>query len=226
MKKQKLTKEELLFLGESNKIERESDAIGSEAMDDAIKAWKFAKKSKNKFCIETLLKIHKILLGRIAPHYAGVIRTSAVMIGNEIRSQSKEEIIKELTELFRDYNNINFISSDKESMEEYIKQWHIKYEHVHPFGDSNGRSGRILMNLQRLDKGLPILVIYDKEKHEYYKWFQNQKVKMNPAIFKKLDKKTQVYVLKMERRLAEIEKEKKELDDKIYWLERAEKVTL
>ena len=51
------------------------------------------------------------------------------------------------------------------------KASHIAYERIHPFIDGNGRTGRMFMNWQRLKAGLPILVIKEKEKQEYYKWF-------------------------------------------------------
>lgn len=170
-KKQQLTNEEVEFLQQSNFIERE---YGEEALEDAKIAWEYAKrKSKDKWTIPWLLKIHKRLLQRLAPHYAGKIRTGAVMIGGEVRSQSKEQIIIELLELFGDYRQIKFLDKDIESKEEYIKNWHIKYEGIHPFSDGNGRTGRILMNLQRVELGLPILIIHEGlEQQKYYQWFK------------------------------------------------------
>lgn len=169
MKKDALTNEEIEFLSESNKIERE---YGEEALEDAIKAWKFAKKAKNKYSIKTLLKIQKIMSNRLAPHYSGFIREVPVFIGGECRSQSKEEIIQQLNNLFNEYKQNNLLKIDIKSKEEYIQDWHVRYEEVHPFCDFNGRTGRILMNLQRLDLGLPLLIIYDKEKEKYYNWFR------------------------------------------------------
>jgi Fic family protein len=37
--------------------------------------------------------------------------------------------------------------------------------------DGNGRIGRILLNWQRRYWNLPILIIKESEKEEYYKWF-------------------------------------------------------
>ena len=52
-----------------------------------------------------------------------------------------------------------------------IRNDHIGFEKIHPFIDGNGRLGRILMNWQRIQCGLDILVIWEIEKQEYYKWF-------------------------------------------------------
>ena len=54
-----------------------------------------------------------------------------------------------------------------------IKDDHIAFEAIHPFIVGNGRIGRIIMNWQRdkVDKILPILVIKESEKWDYYSWF-------------------------------------------------------
>ena len=154
-------------------------------MIDAIKAWSFAKKefkkNKEKLSIKFILGIHKRLLQHLAPHYAGKIRDNCpVMIGGEVKRQSKKEIIEELNRLIEEWNKRKFITRNSATLEErekqlkeyFVKTWHICYEGVHPFADSNGRSGRILMNLQRLALELPLLIIYDAKKQKYYEWFR------------------------------------------------------
>jgi len=56
--------------------------------------------------------------------------------------------------------------------EKDIKQLHVEFEDAHVFQDCNGRSGRILWQIQRLNNGLPIKIIYEAEKNKYYEWFQ------------------------------------------------------
>lgn len=52
------------------------------------------------------------------------------------------------------------------------KEAHIRFEHCHPFLDGNGRTGRMLMNWQRIKlEELPLLTIYNRNKRNYYKWF-------------------------------------------------------
>jgi len=55
---------------------------------------------------------------------------------------------------------------------EAVKDWHVMFEMLHPFEDGNGRVGRIFLNLHRKRLGLPIEIIYEKNKHYYYNWFE------------------------------------------------------
>ena len=58
-------------------------------------------------------------------------------------------------------------------LERIIKEHHVKYEKIHPFIDFNGRTGRMLMNWERMLLDLPILIIHEgNEQQEYYKWFK------------------------------------------------------
>jgi Fic family protein len=51
------------------------------------------------------------------------------------------------------------------------KQMHIEYEHIHPFRDGNGRTGRMFMWWHEIKQGEePTFIAYD-ERWKYYEWF-------------------------------------------------------
>jgi fido (protein-threonine AMPylation protein) len=173
------------FLSESNKIERE---YGQEALDDAKQAWIMGALCFKDFDVSYILGIHRRLLKRLAPHYAGIIRTSAVYIGGDIRNQSKEEILLQLNELVDIWNKNKEIlkTKSKKDKEDFVKKWHILYELCHPNFDGNGRTGRILMNLQRLYIGLPLLIIYTGiQQQNYYTWFHKKASRLGISKNKK-----------------------------------------
>lgn len=161
------------FLSESNKIERE---YSKEALEDAKKAWTCGEieLSNKKGDIikdvtpDLILAIHRRLMRRLNPRIAGKIRTCDVWVGNRKCLNPKE--IKEELRLWCCHSlNPTYLGK------EWIRNAHIDFEKIHPFEDGNGRTGRILMNLQRLKIGLPILVIHEgDEQYEYYKWFKQQ----------------------------------------------------
>ena len=149
-----------LFLSESNHIEGE---YSRGAMDDSLIAWGYAY-GRLGLTLELIVEIHQILLARLNPRIAGRFRTVDVMIGGK-RAPHADEAYQQL---------ITWVERWKSAYEpswDQIKQAHIDFERIHPFEDGNGRVGRILLNWMRVRAGLPILVIYDHRKKEYYKWF-------------------------------------------------------
>lgn len=160
-----MDKKETKFLFESNKIEGE---YSEEALEDAKEAWKYSKvfiPIGRKIDISMILSTHRFLMRRLDSRIAGNIREVDVWIGGR-KGTNPKEIIEELRRLCNPV--IYPISS-----EILIKRWHIQFEKIHPFEDGNGRTGRILMNIQRLKLELPLLIIHEgNEQMEYYKWFK------------------------------------------------------
>lgn len=151
------------FLKHSNYIEREYRRIG---LEDAKKAWDYAVENKDNISVDYILGIHKKLMKRIYPSIAGKVRNCAIHIGGEIKPYvPKKEIVKRI-EYWLEYcdSSVNY---------DIIKKQHVEFEKLHPFKDGNGRVGRILMNIQCLNAGVPIIVIHEgREQQEYYKWFR------------------------------------------------------
>lgn len=162
-----LSKEERSFLLESNAIEGIFD--GNSLMQ-AITAWKYLKK-QTELTIDVILKTHKILMLKdesIAGFQRGYFRKQTVYIGGG-GSMHYSKVRKAIEEWLEDV---------KVSVEcpgengRHIRIDHVTYEKIHPFIDGNGRSGRMFLNWQRLQCGLPILVIKASEKQAYYEWFK------------------------------------------------------
>ena len=153
---------EKTMLSESNKIEGE---YSKKALDDACHAWNFAKRHDHMINIDYIKYIHFELMYRLNFRIAGNFRECKVWVGDRECLYYKE-IIKELDSWCRKNNNLK--------SKEDIKQAHIEFEKIHPFEDGNGRVGRILMNIQRINAGLPILIIrVGEEQQQYYKWFKD-----------------------------------------------------
>lgn len=151
---------ELEFLVESNAIEGETS---TPAFTDAVRAWSYAKKHANDMSLYNLLQIHYLLMRRIDPEIAGKIRTCRIAVG-------KEECMA--PELVQPHLSSWIDSFYKQESWESIRNAHIQFLRIHPFYDGNGRTSRILMNLQRVNMGMePLVIHHGKEQQEYYEWF-------------------------------------------------------
>ena len=126
------------------------------------------KKGKHQLTIKLILGLHKTLLTHIDDHIAGRFRSGKewVRVGNHLGA-NPQFVPSLMEELVNGYNQ-NKISYFLDA----IAHFHAEFETIHPFVDGNGRMGRILINLQLMNAGLPPIIIQNKNKHtEYYPLF-------------------------------------------------------
>ena len=149
------------FLSESNNIENVWD---EESLRDALKAWKYLNKCKT-FTIDNILKAHGIMSRRathIQNDQKGKFRKVAIWIG-EREGKPWYALPVLMTQWVEK-------ASTSKTIEEFWQD-HISFEHIHPFVDFNGRMGRLIFLWQCIKNNVPIKVIYEKDKWEYYQMF-------------------------------------------------------
>ncbi|MDO8467336.1 MAG: Fic family protein [Nanoarchaeota archaeon] len=124
-------------------------------------------KKEEKITSKLLLEWHKEIFGETKSDIAGKFRDYLVRVGPHLAPdwQDVEELMKDLVE---------FINKNKEKMNvvELSARTHYKFEKIHPFGDGNGRIGRLLMNYILWHAGFPMLIIEYKKRKSYYKALQ------------------------------------------------------
>lgn len=140
-------------------------------------------KSKEKeIDIEIILLLHQMLIGGINDKIAGKFRKPGeyVRVGSHI-APPPEKVEPMIETILEDYaNNLDRYFLDK------ISKFHLDFETVHPFCDGNGRIGRVLINYQLMRFGLPVIIIRDKEKAEYYKSFDDYRSGENTKTMEKV----------------------------------------
>ena len=82
-------------------------------------------------------------------------------------------IIPKMEELLEQYKN------SKEDIVTKLARFHIEFEGIHPFIDGNGRTGRLLINLELMKEGYPPIDIKFTDRLKYYKAFDEYHTKHN-----------------------------------------------
>ncbi len=112
--------------------------------------------------LNLLLEWHKALFKDTKPDIAGRLRDFLVRIG-EYRAPDWQDLPKLIKNLFAWYNNAKAMHPI-----ELSARLHYKFEKIHPFGDGNGRIGRMIINSILKSRGYPLLIIQYKKRKAYY----------------------------------------------------------
>ena len=150
--------DDLRWIRESNLIENVDDPDEDLRSFNAWKAF-----LKRKLTRQSVLECHKDIMSIMRPDIAGCIRHCNVRVGNYI-APHYEQVLQLLNDWFVRYKDVETAPQ--------IKKAHVVFETIHPFEDGNGRTGRMIMNYQRIKAGFKSLCLKASERQEYYKWFR------------------------------------------------------
>lgn len=120
-------------------------------------------KKNEKITKRLLLKWHKDIFGETKSDIAGTFRDYFVRVGPHLAPdwQDVENLMKNLIEFIEKNKKMNSV--------ELSGRTHYQFEKIHPFGDGNGRIGRLLMNFILWHSGYPMIITEYKKRRSYYK---------------------------------------------------------
>jgi len=123
-------------------------------------------KKDDKITRELLLEWHKDIFGETKFDIAGKFRDYLVRVGPHLAPdwQDVENLMRDFIEFINKNKKMNFV--------ELAGRAHYQFEKIHPFGDGNGRIGRLLMNFILWHNKYPMLIIEYKKRKFYYKALQ------------------------------------------------------
>ena len=98
---------------------------------------------------------------KIVPNKIGLI--------NIINTSSPENVSNDLDNLLRDYYSLKTVTIED------IIDFHYRFELIHPFGDGNGRVGRMIMFKECLKNNIMPFIVLDSDKPYYMRGLKNYK---------------------------------------------------
>ena len=122
---------------------------------------------------DLIVLFHQMLIGGIDDAIAGRFRGKGeyVRVGAYI-APAPEHVERMLETALLEYSSdLGTYFLDR------IARFHLDFETIHPFCDGNGRIGRVIINFQLLQHGLPRIIIRNKEKDVYYRAFSDYREK-------------------------------------------------
>lgn len=90
---------------------------------------------------------------KVVPNTIGVV--------NMIETSSSETTEQDVDSLLDNYSKLTQVTLED------IIDFHVKFERIHPFGDGNGRVGRIIMFKECLKNNIMPFIILDQDKPYY-----------------------------------------------------------
>lgn len=130
--------------------------------------------------LQRLLNWHKSIFGETKPDIAGRLRDFEVRIrGSNHVPPPQLDVRPMLIELLRRLRR----KGAEQNPVETAGSFHFQFENIHPFGDGNGRIGRLAMNMILFQAGYPMINIRYGKRSGYYRALERSNLASSPRPF-------------------------------------------
>lgn len=130
--------------------------------------------------------------------YDGFRKGRADVTGSNVRRSRANMIYSHMSELLYDYRQ------DLEYMDDPFyreAKFHIRFLHIHPFGDGNGRTARVILIKNLCYQGLAPVIITKDIKEEYCNYIENSDIDGLANMFKERSEREKRFMVELYRKL-------------------------
>ena len=131
-------------------------------------------KTNESLSLRLIREFHALVLNNDIENRGKFKKSNNEILGAGFETTPYYLVEEKLTELIEKFN-----SSENNDLIMKVACFHADFEKIHPFIDGNGRTGRLLLNLELMKNGYPITVIRNEDREEYYGALETAQVKSN-----------------------------------------------
>ena len=131
-------------------------------------------KTNESLSLRLIREFHALVLNDDIENRGKFKKSNNEILGAGFETTPHYLVEEKLTELIDEFN-----SSENNDLIMKVACFHADFEKIHPFIDGNGRTGRLLLNLELMKNGYPITVIRNEDREEYYTALETAQVESN-----------------------------------------------
>ncbi len=147
---------------------------------DAILFMEALAQNNEELSEHSIKQIHSLILKNIDDPNSGVYRTINVIIsGAEHKPPQGFEVPARMEHFIKEYQ----VKKEILHPVELASFVHIEFVGIHPFVDGNGRTARLLMNLELIKAGFPPVIIPVENRLEYYRALDRAHTQGDDSLF-------------------------------------------
>lgn len=129
-----------------------------------------------------ICSIHSLVLADRPEDRGRWRRVPVRIMGASVEPPQPYLIEPKIGELLNDYST----AMARLHVVERVSLFHLRFEGIHPFVDGNGRTGRLLLNMQLMQAGYPPINVKFTDRKRYYDAFEDYAVTGSPKTMTNL----------------------------------------
>ena len=130
-------------------------------------------KTNEALSLRLIREFHALVLNDDIENRGKFKKSNNEILGAGFETTPYYLVEEKLMELIDKYNN------SRDDIIAKVSCFHADFEKIHPFINGNGRTGRLLLNLELMKNGYPITVIRNEDRDEYYTALETAQVESN-----------------------------------------------